>query len=285
MAGLAGFSLFSVVNCVCGGFAFLALLLTFRSTEPSRPNADAVPSGVGDIMRSKEFLSLAVVYGVVGVQFTGATSLIGVVLPEKFGFSEWQVAVSFIVMTVVHFLLMANLKGLTAKFGTPTLIISSYSLAILGHVLFLFKFSFKSLPSTLFLFLISTLVLPLAMTGANMLAPGVADKYGENARGATIGMLRTTFNVGQAIGPAFAVSLYNVKNELNDGFVFFALQGAFMAFATACFAAVWVLGKGKDGEWAERGKQKVGMEKDTEVEMRSMKEDEDGIVDDEFKDL
>lgn len=199
-------------------------------------------------------------YLVVGLQFTGATSLLGVVLPEKFGFVEWQVAMAFMLMTVMHFLLMANLRGLTAKFGTPTLIISSYSLAIIGHIFFLFKFSFSSPYSTCFLFLISTLVLPLAMTGANMLAPGLADKYGKNARGATVGMLRTLFNVGQAIGPAYAVSLYNVKNDLNDGFIFFAIQGLCMLAATLIFTWVWVIrkGKDKDADWGER--EKVGMQ-------------------------
>ena len=104
---------------------------------------------------------------------------------------------------------------LTARFGTINLIIGSFLISIVGQILFLFEFSYESDIFVNFLFLLCTFVLPLGMTGANILAPGVADAHGRNARGMTIGMLRTIFNVGQAAGPAYGVSLYNIDNPIN----------------------------------------------------------------------
>ena len=138
-------------------------------------------------------------------------------MPERYGYVEWQIATMMMLVTLVHFFLMVFLKALTKKFGTINLIIGSFVISIVGQTLFLLESSYASDIFVNFLFLLCTFVLPLGMTGANILAPGVADAHGKNARGMTIGMLRTVFNVGQAAGPAYGVSLYNIENPVGRG--------------------------------------------------------------------
>mmetsp|Transcript_18635 Transcript_18635/g.38097 ORF Transcript_18635/g.38097 Transcript_18635/m.38097 type:complete len:423 (+) Transcript_18635:202-1470(+) len=255
LGGFMGYSLFTMANCFCGAFAFFALCLTIAGKEPDRPNSDSKPEGRAAIIKSAGFLSLALCYFVVGLQFTGVTTLIAIVLPERYGYVEWQIAVMMMLVTFVHFFLMVFLKQLTTRFGTVNLIMASFLISIIGQILFLFEFSYESDIFVNFLFLLCTFVLPLGMTGANILAPGVADAHGKNARGMTIGMLRTVFNVGQAAGPAYGVSLYNIDNPINRGAYFMLAQTVFMVIVLVVLWSVWKLpqnDKVASGSWEER---------------------------------
>ncbi|GMI07498.1 hypothetical protein TrVE_jg8435 [Triparma verrucosa] len=248
MGGFMGFGLFEIVNCACGALALVALGFTINSSEPERPNADMKPEGKIDIFRSAMFISLAVAYFVIGLQFTGITTLVAIILPDRYDYVEWQIATSLMCITFVHFLFMASLKKLTAAFGTVNLILTSFLMAMLGELAFLFEgFAYSSDISCNFWLFMCTMVLPIGMTGCNILAPTVADKYGKNARGATVGMLRTIFNVGQALGPAYGVKLYNTQSNIGVGAMFFVCQFVLMVLTMIFLVWVWKFGGGGGG--------------------------------------
>jgi nitrate/nitrite transporter NarK len=255
MSGFAGYNNFRPSQLATAVLALVAFVTTYRATEPERVNGSAKPEGLSRIVKNSQFVSLAVSYFVTGLQFTGLTTLVGILMMQKFDFQPYQISIMFMAMTVMHFSLMVNLRWLTAKFGAVNNIIAAYCLAIIAHAIFMTDPAYHTSAICASLLLISSVVLPIGMTGGNLLAPSVADKYGKNARGATVGLLRTVFNVGQAIGPAYAVWAIAIDVDsvgglsfLAPGFGFFALQIVAMLIAVSGLWIHWKLDKGTGQE-------------------------------------
>jgi len=226
LGGFFGFAHFTTVNLICAALALYGLYNAVNDKEPEREGGAKV-LGVKKIVSSALFVSLGCCFFVVGLQFTGMTTLVAIILPERFGYEEWQLALALMTITAFHFVCLANLKRLVKKYGMLNLIFTSFIVAILAQIALLFEISYIHHALTVGLFMLSTIVLPLGMTVGNLLAPGIADRYGKNAKGTTIGFLRTVFNVGQAVGPIYAVYFLDYDRFVQGG-AFFVTQSALM---------------------------------------------------------
>ena len=221
----------------------MALVIVFRAKEPDRPNATAKPEGIVCIIKNVQFFALAFSFFVTGLQFTGLTTLVSVLMKLRFDWQPYQISIMFMSMTVMHFFFMANIKKLNEKFQTANLICAAYIVAIIAHVIFMFDVAYTTAPLCAALLLVCTVPLPVCMVCGNLLAPFVADKHGTNARGATVGICRTIFNVGQAFGPAYAIWGIGVEvpegSRLAPGYCFFAIQIGLMGLAIVGLVAQW----------------------------------------------
>lgn len=181
----------------------------------------------------------------VGCQFTAITTLFSIVMMEQFGYVEYQVSLCLISTTFFHLVIMVNLARLMKIFKTGTnLIVMSYVAAVISHVGFLFDPAYHTDLITASLFMFATLCLPLGMSCANVIAPNIADVFGTNARGSTLGILRTVFNIGQALGPSYGVILYKAggwggEGILANGGLFFAIQACMLLLSCGCLLRTW----------------------------------------------
>jgi len=243
MGGFFGYKHFKLVNIFCGSLAAFACLNVVKGEEPDPPFALSEPHGRWRIVRTTLFCSLAMCNFVVGLQFTGITTISAIILPSRFEYKEWQLALAYMGITFGHFVCLANLKRLVSKFGKINLMFMSFLLSTLSQIILCFEQSYAHHLLTLGLLTLSSLVLPLGMTIVNLLSVGVADKFGKNARGATVGFLRTIFNIGQALGPVYAVFLIEFRGfngfQMLKGGWFYVCQALLMLLSLVFLKSAW----------------------------------------------
>jgi Na+/melibiose symporter-like transporter len=202
-AGVLGYDNFKLTNVVTGVLAFIALVVAYQAKAPERPDAEIKPSGIKQILTSVEFMTVAASNLVVGFQFTGITALFNVVMNRSFGLNELALGMIAIAMASSHFGLMFFMKRMVISLGVPRLIATCYGLTAIVCLTLMLKPVEENMYASGLNYGAAALCLPIGMVCGNLLAPLIADKYGTNARGTTIGFLRMIFNVGQAIGPAY----------------------------------------------------------------------------------
>jgi hypothetical protein len=219
-----------ILNTLTGIITIMALVYFRQAKHPTRVNMSEKPSGVELVLRSPEFMSLAAVQFYLGVLFTGSTvvMMMIVALPAKgdsgdddtstdtggpYGYGESSAVLATIMgfSAIWHlfesFYILPSLLRMAKGSPVPAMDIGIAISVVSDIILCCPVYGHGVGPVAVFLIFKSS-ALPLCMTGANLVGPIYAERYGKNLRGTILGISRTWFNVGQMVGPIFAVYLW-----------------------------------------------------------------------------
>ena len=209
LGGSLGPQRWSQVHISSAAIALLALAYMFIQDEPPRSDAQTKPEGVDTIVKQPEVLALLLNNVALGIIFTGGLVASSLVMMNELGATPGQVAVFFVINSGGHGLVnfavlpacIKHYKGPWEAMGGST------ALALVCAVCFFFDFAYGSLFVFGLLLVLSSMILPICMTSANITCGQYAAKYTKNARTVVLGMARFCFNVGQILGPLLAVIL------------------------------------------------------------------------------
>ena len=203
-------------NSISSFLALIALVYCWGCAPPSRADSDVKPEGIGIVLRANEFRALAILNIFVGITFTGTLLACSQILVYDLHVKAIELTAFFLTCAVVHafaslYILPWSMKTTKSPIlgMNVTLVVSTAS-----SILLAFDWATRSYPSVLVLCTLSTMCLPIFMTGANIIAPEYAVKYAKNAKGVIIGAARLFFNCGQMSGPIIAALLYKINSSI-----------------------------------------------------------------------
>jgi MFS family permease len=199
-------------HLLSAGLALLALCYVVWVQAPPRKDSDVKPLNLDKICRSPEFLAMAALQVVSGICFTGCILMSILLFLELLDGSPLDLALFLIFTSIFHaFESFTILPASMSYFGSPRAgMVGTSLITLAANILACFSFTYSSKISAGAVLLLTSAHLPIFMTGANLIVPIYAERYGQNAKGAAIGFSRLCFNVGQMMGPIIAVSLFEV---------------------------------------------------------------------------
>uniref|UniRef100_A0A7R9YG05 Major facilitator superfamily (MFS) profile domain-containing protein n=1 Tax=Pinguiococcus pyrenoidosus TaxID=172671 RepID=A0A7R9YG05_9STRA len=215
VGGVAGVGGWLWANATSGGLALLGLVYIYFTPAPMQ-HQQLEPEGVKRTMQSPEFKLLAVLNVAIGIHFTGALVMAGLILVYELEASQFQTAGMFVITGALHMVVnIGVLPNVIKRYGTPlpALTVSAASVAVV-HVVLCLKESYRNLYAASILLAVSTVSTPIFMVGANIIAPQYAERYGKNARGTILGASRMCFNFGQVLGPVLAAGVFEADFRL-----------------------------------------------------------------------
>ncbi len=209
MAGLLGeenWKWIHIITSIAAGLAFCYILTV---TEPPRRDSGAKPEGVDIILKQPEYIALVVNNVSIGLVFTGGLVAGTLVLINELNATPQEMSIYFIVTAAIHGIInFALLPAAMKRYGTPfPAMIAVAIIAVLATICLCFEFAYSSIVSLCVFMILTSTVLPIFMTSANIICGEYALRYTKNARTVVLGMARSAFNVGQMLGPILAVAL------------------------------------------------------------------------------
>lgn len=224
VGGLLGGENWTIAHSISGGAALCALVVVSNADTPPRPDENVKPRGVDFVLQAREYWGLIAMNVVVGAAFTGGIIAAQIILVIQLGATSLEMALFFVGTSIEHAIInFVLLPYSVKKYGStfPAMRVSLY-LTVVTYIIMCFDFAYDNFVGTCFVLTISTSLLPIFMTAANIISGQYADKYSENARGVVLGFSRLAFNVGQVLGPIVATTAITYGSNM----VYFATSAA-----------------------------------------------------------
>ncbi|KAK3273388.1 hypothetical protein CYMTET_18353 [Cymbomonas tetramitiformis] len=201
------------ISCfVSGGTAlctFLYLQTLKETSTQMRAETYIAPQGQLNLFRSFAFISLLASQVMVGFLFTGTLSILGLIIEDGYGWPATTFGAIMIIFSISTFLWqMFCVAPILRQVPTPShaLFISyCFLVLLLGTVYLLYPYPVAFVGAMNLVGLAFSINIPIG----SILAPQDADKLGVNIRGTAMGYARGAFNLGQTLGPATMVMIYD----------------------------------------------------------------------------
>jgi hypothetical protein len=185
---------------LCSLLALIALLyISLCTTNPPRADAGVTPEGVDRVLRSKEFISLCCVQFVVGATFTGTIIVSTLIAAVKLELTSLETAMVFAAVALFHMLEnLLIMPVVLRRYGSalPGMDASVF-VSIAFYALLSCNFAYSSVWYAVPFIVCASSIVPIVMTGNNMIASTYAIRYSKNSKGTVLGFARLCFNVGQ----------------------------------------------------------------------------------------
>jgi MFS family permease len=214
VGGLMGYKLWFYEHLICSIIAFFSLIFVSTQEEPPRSDKKVKPQGLDVVIRSSEFISLCALQFMVGVSFTGNIVVSTLIASHKLQINASETSFIFAGIALYH--IIENIVWLPYILnrynGSPVVAMNQAILVTLvSYVALCFNATYDAdLWLIGFLLVTASTLIPVCMTGANILAANYAARYSVNSKGATLGISRLWFNLGQMFGPLIAVGFYEL---------------------------------------------------------------------------
>jgi len=239
------------VHVTSAAVALAALVYMAFQDEPPRSDSKTKPEGIDVFVRQPEVQALLFHNLALGIVFTGGLVAASLVLMKDLAATPVQVATFFVINSGLHGL--ANfliLPYCMKRFKGPWQAMEgAVLLALMSGVLLLFDFAYSSgLVVFGTLMILSSTILPICMTSANIICGTYAAKYTKNARTVALALARFCFNIGQILGPLLAVVLLKWHRSAQFAGVTF--------FTVAAWCIWWYFHRRVTNAAAEKEKEK-----------------------------
>ncbi len=214
------------LNIISGAVALFACVYMLFMKEPTRSEKGLKPDGLNVIMKQPEFVALLANNLMLGIIFTSRLVAVSLFMKNDLDATSLQVSIYLVVSSGIHGIINFSVLPWTIKrFQGPWQAMAGATvLAAISSICFCFKFAYSTIAIFCALNVMSSLILPIIMTSANILCGNYAAKYTTNARTVVLGLSRFFFNIGQIVGPILSVALIQWSNIAQfSGITFIAI--------------------------------------------------------------